>query len=134
MARAGKPQMKNVFLDTHAVLWLYDNKIDKFTFRSKKYLDSTPLWYSPIVYLELHYLYEIKKNRHLPLTILKALSNEIGLQSSTTSFYEIIQQATKILWTRDVFDRVITADAQVNNAPLITADKTIQKYYKKALI
>lgn len=134
MARTGKSQIEEVFLDTHVVLWLHDNKLQRLSKQSKEYIDTASLYYSPIVYLELQYLYEIKRSRYTPRAILEALFHDIGLQSSMASFYDIILRAVPIAWTRDVFDRIIVANAQMNNAPLITADTMILKHYKKALI
>jgi len=134
MARAGKSQIDKVHLDTHIVLWLFDKELDRLSSRSKEYIDNSVLYYSPLVHLELQYLYEIKRIRDKPDTILTELLVNIVLQSSELSFDAVIRQAVQNTWTRDVFDRVIVADAQINNAPLITADKTIQKHYKKALI
>lgn len=42
------------------------------------------------------------------------------------SLGEVVEAATGISWTRDPFDRLISAHAIVANAPLITADETIR--------
>ena len=36
-------------------------------------------------------------------------------------------------WTRDPFDRLITAQAAVDDSPLLTKDDTIHTYYPKAV-
>jgi PIN domain nuclease of toxin-antitoxin system len=37
----------------------------------------------------------------------------------------LVEAATKLDWTRDPFDRMISAQAIVAGAPLLTADRTI---------
>ena len=47
------------FLDTHAVLWLYQKKLDQFSQEGLKRLEKDALYISPMVGLELEYLEEI---------------------------------------------------------------------------
>jgi PIN domain nuclease of toxin-antitoxin system len=45
----------------------------------------------------------------------------------------VIQAATGLSWTRDPFDRLISAHAIVTNSPLITADETIREHLALAV-
>jgi PIN domain nuclease of toxin-antitoxin system len=58
--------------------------------------------------------------------MLAALRRSIGLQVADVSLAELVQAATGLSWTRDPFDRLIAAHAILADAPLVTADKTIQ--------
>jgi len=81
---------------------------------------------SPIVELELTYLYEIGRVSEPASAPLAALRRTLGLQIVDVSTVELVQAAASLSWTRDPFDRLIAAHAIVANAPLITADETIR--------
>jgi PIN domain nuclease of toxin-antitoxin system len=81
---------------------------------------------SPIVELELTYLYEIGRVSEPASMPLAGLRRSIGLQVADVSLAELVQAATGLSWTRDPFDRLIAAHAILADAPLVTADKTIQ--------
>jgi PIN domain nuclease of toxin-antitoxin system len=61
-----------------------------------------------------------------PSMPLAGLRRSIGLQVADVSLAELVQAATGLSWTRDPFDRLIAAHAILADAPLVTADKTIQ--------
>ena len=50
-----------IYLDTHAVLWLYAGEIAQFSTAGKHLLAEHDLVISAIVRLELQYLFEIKR-------------------------------------------------------------------------
>ena len=80
---------------------------------------------SPVVELELTYLYEIGRVSEPASAPLSALERVFRLEIVDTSLAELIQAANALSWTRDPFDRLISAHAIVANAPLLTADRTI---------
>jgi PIN domain nuclease of toxin-antitoxin system len=45
----------------------------------------------------------------------------------------VINAAKELSWTRDPFDRLISAHAIVANVPLITADETIREHLHLAV-
>ncbi len=49
------------FLDPHVVVWLHSNHLSKFSEKAKNHLETHDLFISPMVMLELQYLFEIKK-------------------------------------------------------------------------
>jgi PIN domain nuclease of toxin-antitoxin system len=81
---------------------------------------------SPVAALELRYLHEVGRARDSVPVMLAALRGEIGLEVPDGSIAELGQAAADLSWTRDPFDRLISAHAIVANAPLITADETIR--------
>jgi PIN domain nuclease of toxin-antitoxin system len=87
---------------------------------------------SPIVELELTYLYEIGRVSEPASAPLGALRRTLGLQVADVSLAEVVQAAANLSWTRDPFDRLIAAHAVVANVPLVTADKTILKHLPQA--
>jgi PIN domain nuclease of toxin-antitoxin system len=90
-------------------------------------LETDAIAISPIVELELTYLFEIGRVSEPASAPLSALRRMLGLQIADVSLAELVQAATNLTWTRDPFDRLIAAHAIVANAPLVTADETIRE-------
>lgn len=122
-----------VYLDTHVVIWLYQKERTLFTLKGQGLIDTENLLISPIVELEIEYLFEIDKISERSSKILQYLQNKIDLKISTFPFGEVIKKAVTVKWTRDPFDRIITAQAAVDDAILLSRDKQIQKHYPKAV-
>ena len=78
------------------------------------------IFIAQIVRLELQYLYEIKRITENADEIINDLSDKIGLQMCGKNFAAIINGALKVWWTRDPFDRIIVANAALNQNALIT--------------
>jgi len=118
-----------IYLDTHIVVWLYAGLTDKLTDLAKTLINENDLYISAIVRLELQYLYEIKRITDQSDLIISDLSDRIALKVCEQNFNLIISQSLTINWTRDPFDRIITANAQINNNILITKDQNILANY-----
>ncbi|HEX3735368.1 MAG TPA: PIN domain-containing protein [Solirubrobacterales bacterium] len=88
-------------------------------------LETEKPFVSPIVELELTYLYEVGRVTEPPEVPLAALRRTIGLEVADASAYELVQAAANLSWTRDPFDRLIAAHAILADATLLTADRTI---------
>jgi PIN domain nuclease of toxin-antitoxin system len=119
-----------IYLDTHTVIWLYSGYKDKFSETGQQLLNQHELFISPIVRLEMTYLHEIGRITETTSIIFEDLLTRIGLQVSQASFESVIKQAEKQTWTRDPFDRIIVAQASLDNAILLSKDKLIKKHYK----
>lgn len=87
---------------------------------------------SPIVELELTYLYEVGRVSEPAKAPLEALRRSIGLSVADVSTASLVDAATALTWTRDPFDRLIAAHAIVASVPLITADRTILEHLPQA--
>ena len=122
-----------VFLDTHIAVWLYAGLIEKISDTAKQAIENNDLMISPLVRLELQYLFEIGRVTVKPDTIVKNLFAAIGLRVSETPLQQIIEKAMKINWTRDVFDRMLSAETMVTGGGFITADKNIKSNLKLAI-
>lgn len=85
-----------------------------------------------MVRLELQYLYEIGKTTVPAGRVMIALADTLGLEISSLPFAAIIEKAENQSWTRDPFDRLIVAQALLEEAALITKDQTIRQHYAKA--
>lgn len=123
-----------IYLDTHVVLWLYARKGEGLSARARRLIEDEPeIAISPMVLLELDYLYEIGRTTLSSAPVYDYLYQHIEIQVCKKSFTDIIRMASKQTWTRDPFDRIITAQAAIDRNNLITKDKTIRKNYKKAV-
>ena len=81
----------------------------------------------------LQYLFEIKRITVEPTIIFDSLTESIGLEKCRASFARVIAEAMRISWTRDPFDRIITATAMIHQAGLLTKDKVIRREYGGAV-
>lgn len=131
MARNEPPPL--IHLDTHVVCWLYDGEVERFSPATRSLLESATLAISPMVELEIQYLQEIGRFRDDPALVLGALANDLGLMVSQAPFPLVISAARQIDWTRDVFDRLIAAQASVDGARLVTKDERIRQHFAEAV-
>jgi len=124
---------KSAHLDTHLVVWLYSGNISLISTKVMEILETSDLFYCPIVKLEIQYLKEIKRITKGPETIISSLEREIGIKESNNPFTGLTDKSISLGWTRDPFDRLIVADAIVSKAVLLTKDDTILRNYNKAV-
>ena len=121
-----------IYLDTHTVVWLYDD-YRKISQKALKLIEDNELIISDIVKLELHYLFEIQRINTPASALLEYLNKTVGLKINSLNFGLVIEKSLNINWTRDVFDRIIVASAIVDNTILISKDTEILKHYNKAV-
>jgi PIN domain nuclease of toxin-antitoxin system len=122
-----------IYLDTHVVLWLYALKGDVLSKNACRLIEeSATILISPMVLLEMVYLYEVDRLKVESDQIYRYLKERIRLNVCTKPFIEVIQLASKQSWTRDPFDRIITAQAAIDHRTLVTKDITIRQHYSKA--
>lgn len=88
---------------------------------------------SPVVELELTYLFEIGRVTEPAAAPLEALRRSVGLEVVDVPLADVVHAAGPLSWTRDPFDRLIAAHAIVAGAPLVTADETIRENLPLAL-
>ena len=116
--------------DTHTALWLHAGEIERIGGKAIEALETFELMVSPIVRLEMQFLLEIDRISENPERIFKSLAKDFGIKVCNDSFESVVEAAERIHWTRDPFDRIIVAQAQLNNTLLITKDAVIGKHYK----
>ena len=96
-------------------------------------MDRNDLLISPVVGLELQYLYESGKTTEPAPAFIHALEREIGLRRCELPFADIVDAALQETWTRDPFDRMVVAQARLRATPLLTKDRHIQQHYDGAV-
>jgi PIN domain nuclease of toxin-antitoxin system len=122
------------YLDTNVVVWLAQGAVARFSPRTQQLIEQADLLISPMVLVELEYLYEVHRIKLPSQDIHVKLQHEIGVRVCDLAFPAIAGMATAEKWTRDPFDRIIVAHAKTNGlAPLISADEQIQKHYPRTI-
>lgn len=121
-----------IHLDTHVVAWLYAGEVDRFPAITRRRLETADLRISPMVVLELEYLYEVKRTTEPARVVLAELGRVMGLEVSSQPFPAVVERALGLHFTRDPFDRLIVAQAAAEEAPLLTKDDSILAAYPRA--
>ena len=116
-----------IYLDTHAVVWLYAGEAERFSKKAVELIEENDLLISPAVLLELQFLKEIKRITADPMLVFQTLEETVDLQLCGMDFSKVVIGALSQSWTRDPFDRLIAAQASVRNELLLTKDKTIRR-------
>jgi len=106
----------------------------KLTRDALRTIESSDLLISPIILVEIGYLFEINRLAKPPLAILDQLQKQLGLKVSEHPFPAIANAALFETWTRDVFDRLIVAHARSDGySELVSSDAKIQQNYSKTI-
>jgi PIN domain nuclease of toxin-antitoxin system len=121
-----------IYLDTHVAVWLYEGRLERFPAKVITAFEKNELLISPMAVLELQYLFETERITVPAKKIIHELSASIGLTECRQPFGLVVSHALAIAWTRDPFDRLITAQAMAGNAVLISKDLAIRRHYKNA--
>jgi len=121
-----------IYLDTHVVIWLYGDTVNKLSSLAENSIRENDIYISPMIRLELQYLYEIGRLGSSPNQIIEYLANQTDLQICQKDFSLIIERAMQITWTHDVFDRLIVANAVVDENILLSKDRKILENYTLA--
>ena len=122
-----------IYLDTHVIVWLVAGKVSLFSARVLNEIEDNELVISPVVKLELEYLFDSGKIRFNSTEILNELERSIGLEIKNGDLSKIIDESVRQTWTKDPFDRMIVSQAKLDNMKLITKDEKILTNYKDAI-
>ncbi len=123
-----------IHIDTHVAIWLFNAERKRLTIAATDLLANEQIGYSPMVRHELDLLYERERlPASSPNAILQYMSAAFDAAESQVAFNRVIDEATRLKWTRDPFDRLIVANAVVDGARLVTADEHIRAHFKDAV-
>jgi len=131
MGRTEQPRL--VHLDTHVVIWLYEGRLEELSKTARALIEEGRCAISPMVRLELQYLFEIGRNERDADFVLAALRQIMELEVSVASLDDVVKQGLDVSWTRDVFDRLIVAQALHEDATLVTRDRRIRDNFSGAV-
>lgn len=121
-----------IYLDTHIASWLFSDPANRLGSKVRKLLAEHDIIISPIVALELEYLYETGRASASGTAVVAYLAQRIGLQVCDQPFEHVIQAAAEQRWTRDPFDRIIVGHAALTQRMLVTKDREIRANYARA--
>ena len=122
------------YLDTNVVLWLAAGDLPRIPSVARQAIRNSDLLISPMVEVELQYLFEVGRLALSPDDILLKIKHEVAARICELPFPLVAKAALHENWTREPFDRLIVAQAKANGfATLITADTRIREHYPKAL-
>lgn len=122
-----------LYLDTHFVIFLYMGAKQRMSARALELIESDEIRISPLVFLELQYLYDIGRLTQPPEKVVGYLEARIDLRQCNIPFPRVAQFAAKESWTRDPFDRIIVAQARLGEHRLLSLDEAILQNYNHAL-
>lgn len=122
-----------IYLDTNVVLWLVGAPEQLSTGAKEAINRHDLLLYSPLVELEIEYLYETGRVQRPAVEVLEHLRSALNLKACERTFATVIAKARELKWTRDPFDRIIAAQAAVGSDQLLTRDKIIRANYSYAV-
>ena len=122
-----------IYLDTNALLWIAGAPDQLSPSAIEAVNAAEALHVSPMVELEVEYLYEIGRIRRDAAAVMSHLAAVIPLRVCDRRFSAVVQAARAMTWTRDPFDRLITAQAAIGDDTLLTRDATIRAHYPPAL-
>ena len=124
----------SVYLDTHVAIWLHDGLMARVSAEAKRQIEANDLLVSPMVLLELQYLYERKRIGTAPASLYATLHTSFDIGVCGFPFAAVALEALSLDWSRDPFDRIIVAQAIANHdAVLLTADAHIGSHYRRAV-
>ena len=125
----------NVHIDTQAAIFLSAGETERFTREAIRTIEEAGVLYlSPMALLELEYLFERGKIAEDAAGVFADLSKKIGLRVSGIPMSDIVWSSLDLKWTRDPFDRLITATAIADNrSRLLTSDRNIQDNYSASV-
>jgi PIN domain nuclease of toxin-antitoxin system len=122
------------YLDTNVVVWLAQGNLARISPTAKGVLEQADLLISPMVLVELEYLYGVNRIKLAARDVRLKIEHEIGVRVCDLSFPLVASVVMDEKWTRDPFDRIIVAQAKANGlAPLVSADEEILKHYPRAV-
>lgn len=106
-----------ILLDTNAVIWLVQRHA-----RAQPLLKLPRLFVSPATLLELQFLEESGRLRAAAGRAADLVAHDPRWRIDDVSSRKLFEAAGELAWTRDPFDRLIVAHAQVKGWKLATGD------------
>jgi PIN domain nuclease of toxin-antitoxin system len=116
-----------IHLDTHVLAWLAGGHQSRIPAPVLDRIESEEVAYSPMTRLELSYLHEIGRIAHPADRVLAHLRRSIGAAEDGTPFSDVVEEASRLAWTRDPFDRLIAAQAIAAACTLATGDRVLRE-------
>jgi PIN domain nuclease of toxin-antitoxin system len=116
-----------VLLDTHFLIWvlLKSKRIRPFRWLGK-YL---PWGVSPVSLLEIQFLSEVGRLQVRHPDFVDTLLNDTRFVIDEAPLLALVRHSLRLVWTRDPFDRLLSAHSSLRRVPLCTLDGTIRDHH-----
>ena len=122
------------YLDTNVLIYLAEADRSRISKDAERMLREADLLLSPMVLLEIEYLYEKGRIQLSSRAIQAKIERETTIKICNLPFATISWMAIDEKWTRDAFDRIIVANAKANGlAFLISSDLEMAKHYPRTV-
>jgi PIN domain nuclease of toxin-antitoxin system len=124
-----------ILLDTHALIWWFGNEA-KLSRRASSMIanQNNTVLVSAAIAWELAIKVNLGKFDALSLTSeLPRYTEEEGFEALPISLEQAIRAGLLPLHHRDPFDRLLVAQAQALNAPILSADTVLDQYDVKRI-
>jgi PIN domain nuclease of toxin-antitoxin system len=115
-------------IDTHFLLWIAvdDPRLDAFPWLK----DYAPWGVSPVSFLEVAFLHEIGKLQVDMEAFQSAVGADDRFRIDEVPLLNLISRALPLSWTRDPFDRLLSAHSTARRTPLCTMDRMIRRHHR----
>jgi PIN domain nuclease of toxin-antitoxin system len=124
-----------ILLDTHTLIWWFGNE-PKLSRRASSVIanQNNTVFVSAAIAWELAIKVNLGKFDALSLTTeLPRYTEEEGFEELPISMEQAVRAGLLPLHHRDPFDRLLVAQAQALNAPILSADTVLDQYDVKRL-
>lgn len=122
------------YLDTHVALWLAQGEFGRFRPQTREVIDTGDLLISPMVFLEMQYLFEIGRTLVGAEEVRLILAADHGVRLCDLEWTRVTRLALHESWTRNPFDRLIVANAKANRfGTLVSADERVRQHYPQTV-
>ena len=81
------------YLDTHAAVWLHDGLVERLSAEAKRRIEASDLLISPMVLLELQYLFDRQRTGVEPMPMYAYLQATFGVGLCSYAFPGIVLEA-----------------------------------------
>jgi len=114
-------------LDTHFLLWIVtgSDRLAKFPWIERY----RPWGISPVSLLEIQFLSEVGRIEVRNPEFTDTLLQDSRFVLDEVPLVSLIRRSIDLTWTRDPFDRLITAHSSVRRLPLCTTDRIIRDHH-----
>ena len=118
-----------VLLDTHFILWIAAHS---HRLKSYRWLERYRPWtVSPVSFLEIQFLVEVGRVEVSVDELTRLASSDPRFLVDEVPLKALIDQAMRLGWTRDPFDRLLAGHSLARQLPFCSVDSTIQAHHPR---
>lgn len=115
-------------LDTHFLLWIVVGapRLDEFDWLGRY----APWGVSPLSFLEIQYLSEVGRVEVDIEAFTTAVMEDPRFVVDEVPLVALMRHSLSLGWTRDPFDRLLSAHSAARRVPLCSADRRIREHHQ----